>query len=867
MLSARSVIEAAHCTPRNNEREQTVIYAETNRWSGIFGVSDCWPDGNAFLSRARKYRQVYGSKNAVGNGSWSESRAARRFSRAANPTLSAPAFEPRFRAAGCLRVSVVNQRYDPEVQCPGGFLGNNVLMRCNVPSFVRDHVTITSWLQEPSFNIYPSTMGDGKYHMLSSGELMILNITREDAERTYRCRTHHRLTQETVVSNNIGRLQLTEIRSSMPPMINEKVVYMSARLKDTIVIPCVAYGNPTPTNRGARECTDASRRYRGYGKVTAAGRYIDARSVWVVQTNRPLITETASDSPSNIPHLRALLRLFRCLFRGSTESSAEGTQPYGGGKREKEKAAKDKQKDQREIARVEGGGWYYNRNQREESVEDSSGHYVVRDGSLVIQGVQETDAGSYMCTASNSEGSESMEVKLTVSAPLSVHVQPSIQTVDLGKAAHLTCSASGFPQAALYWLKDGQPLRTGARIRAVTRERISVMSVAREDRGMYQCFVRNEYEMAQGIAELRLGEIAPQLVYRFIEQTMQTGPSVSLKCSAAGNPTPQISWLLDGFPLPQNDRLLIGQYVTVYGDVISHVNISSVKFAICQAHVDGFGGRWETVPHQMPGRWLPHRIDRLGERRVLIYVLLSTAKRSFYFEVTYRDGSRLRDKLIGHVVARRVPPKITPFSFARDLNVGDRTSVQCVVVTGDLPLTFTWLKDNGEQSPRKAITVRQYDAFTSALSISTIAPAHNGTYTCRVANDAATVAHSALLHVNGKRTPLVYFFVHAPTPTEDSGVSTRCRFPSHQRAKVPGSFPAVFLEVKIRPVTDTDTCAPARYADHPRPEVTRNARFPRIDPEQQSPSASGAAARDSPNVIKTDWQFSRPADYVLAPGK
>lgn len=81
--------------------------------------------------------------------------------------------------------------------------------------------------------------------------------------------------------------------------------------------------------------------------------------------------------------------------------------------------------------------WYYNRNQREEPVEDSSGHYVVRDGSLIIQGVQESDGGSYMCTASNSEGSESMEVRLTVSAPLNVHVQPSIQTVDLGKAAHL----------------------------------------------------------------------------------------------------------------------------------------------------------------------------------------------------------------------------------------------------------------------------------------------------------------------------------------------------------------------------------------------------------------------------------------------
>ncbi|KOC64967.1 Down syndrome cell adhesion molecule-like protein Dscam2 [Habropoda laboriosa] len=602
--------------------------------------------------------------------------------------------------------AVVNQRYDPEVQCPGGFLGNNVLMRCNVPGFVRDHVTITSWLQEPSFNIYPSTMGGifefegekfpfffsrthGKYHMLSSGELMILNITREDAERTYRCRTHHRLTQETVVSSNVGRLQLTEIRSTVQPKINEKVVYTSSRLKETIVIPCVAYGNPTPTNR-----------------------------------------------------------------------------------------------------------WYYNRNQREEPIEDTSGHYVVRDGSLIIQGVQESDAGSYMCTASNSEGNESMEVRLTVSAPLSVHVQPSIQTVDLGKAADLTCSASGFPQAALYWLKDGQPLRTGARIRAVSREHISVMSVAREDRGMYQCFVRNEYEMAQGIAELRLGEIAPQLVYRFIEQTMQTGPSVSLKCSAAGNPTPQISWLLDGFPLPQNDRLLIGQYVTVYGDVISHVNISSVK--------SEDGGEYECIASSRAG-------EASHSARLNIYGLpyvrpMSTvsavAGKQFHIKcpvagypiesiIWEKDGVRLPTNMRQRVAngslfidtvqraadqgtymctARNkhnftsqrsvevrvlVPPKITPFSFARDLNVGDRTSVQCVVVTGDLPLTFTWLKDNGEQSPRKAITVRQYDAFTSALSISTIAPAHNGTYTCRVANGAATVAHSALLHVNEQR-PVIW---------------------------------------------------------------------------------------------------------------
>jgi len=44
------------------------------------------------------------------------------------------------------------------------------------------------------------------------------------------------------------------------------------------------------------------------------------------------------------------------------------------------------------------------------------------------------------------------------------------------------------------------------------------------------------------------------MMYKFIQQTIQPGPSVSLKCIAAGNPTPSIKWTLDGFPLPQHER-------------------------------------------------------------------------------------------------------------------------------------------------------------------------------------------------------------------------------------------------------------------------------------------------------------------------
>ncbi|GFG28459.1 hypothetical protein Cfor_00631 [Coptotermes formosanus] len=41
--------------------------------------------------------------------------------------------------------------------------GNMAVLRCTVPSFVRDFLSVTSWLQDQKFNIYPSSDG-GKIH-------------------------------------------------------------------------------------------------------------------------------------------------------------------------------------------------------------------------------------------------------------------------------------------------------------------------------------------------------------------------------------------------------------------------------------------------------------------------------------------------------------------------------------------------------------------------------------------------------------------------------------------------------------------------------------------------------------------------------
>lgn len=71
--------------------------------------------------------------------------------------------------------------------------------------------------------------------------------------------------------------------------------------------------------------------------------------------------------------------------------------------------------------------------------------------------------------------------------------------MDFGRPATLTCNYEGNPVKTISWLKDGKKLSShDGRV-------LRIDSVRKEDKGMYQCFVRNEQESAQGSAELKLG--------------------------------------------------------------------------------------------------------------------------------------------------------------------------------------------------------------------------------------------------------------------------------------------------------------------------------------------------------------------------
>ncbi|CAL4087962.1 unnamed protein product, partial [Meganyctiphanes norvegica] len=189
----------------------------------------------------------------------------------------------------------------------------------------------------------------------------------------------------------------------------------------------------------------------------------------------------------------------------------------------------------------------------QEGLSPRAAHLQVVSGQLVLRGVRLKDSASYSCTANNSQGQDHLKVLMEVRSRLTVEVTPVLQRVDLGRPASLTCQVTGSPVTQVTWYKDAQPLGNSPRAQVYDRN-LHINRVSREDAGMYQCIASNQEDAAQGAAQIDLGDSAPVWEYRFISQTLQPGPAVSLKCIASGSPMPHISWTLDGYPIPEHER-------------------------------------------------------------------------------------------------------------------------------------------------------------------------------------------------------------------------------------------------------------------------------------------------------------------------
>ncbi|XP_061930171.1 cell adhesion molecule Dscam2 isoform X22 [Apis cerana] len=409
-------------------------------------------------------------------------------------------------------------------------------------------------------------------------------------------------------------------------------------------------------------------------------------------------------------------------------------------------------------------------------------------GTLIIREARVEDSGKYLCIVNNSVGGESVETVLTVTAPLGAEIEPSTQTIDFGRPATFTCNVRGNPIKTISWLKDGKPLGLEEAV-------LRIESVKKEDKGMYQCFVRNDQESAQATAELKLGGRfePPQIRQAFAEETLQPGPSMFLKCVASGNPTPEITWELDGKRLSNTERLQVGQYVTVNGDVVSHLNISSthtndgglykciaaskVGSAEHSARLNVYGLPFirhmdkkaivagETLRVTCPVAGYP--IESIVWERDTRVLPINRKQKVFpNGTLIIENVERMSDQATYTCVARNaqgysargtlevqvmVAPQIAPFSIGDEpANWGEAVSAVCTIVKGDLPIELAWALNGQPISANNHpdITISSTGKRVSLMTIEAVSGSHAGEYTCTASNAAGATSYSATLAVN-----------------------------------------------------------------------------------------------------------------------
>ncbi|XP_053612825.1 cell adhesion molecule Dscam1 isoform X13 [Plodia interpunctella] len=583
--------------------------------------------------------------------------------------------------------AVVQQLYESEVNNEYVIRGNSAILKCSIPSFVADFVSVISWHDEAGSSytrsIEDTKDGDeGKYLVLPSGELHIRDVGPEDGYKSYQCRTKHRLTGETRLSATKGRLVITEPIGRVPPKLSTSQVGMMfiTSLDTSFALQCPAQAFPVP-----------------------------------------------------------MIRWYK-FIEGTTRK-----QPV-------------------------------TLNDRVKQV----------SGTLIIKEAKVEDSGKYLCVVNNSVGGESVETVLTVTAPLKTAVEPATQTVDFGRPAIFTCKYEGNPVKTITWLKDGKDMKHHDPL-------LRIESVKKEDKGMYQCFIRNDQESAGASAELKLGGRfePPQIRHSFGEQTLRSGPSLRLKCVASGNPTPDIGWFLDGEKMTSGERLQIGQFVTADGNVESHLNISSVQTndgglyscialskvgsAYHSARVNVYGLPYirpmkkrpvvagdtlvahcpvagypiDSIVWERDGRVLPiNRKQKVFPNGTLVIenVERISDQASYTCVAKNSQGYTVKGNLELQVM---VLPQIHPFTFGEEpANAGDTVGVQCMVTKGDAPINITWYLNDNLISRMQGVSITRIGHKSSSLTIESVSFIHTGTYTCSASNSAGHANYSSELSVN-----------------------------------------------------------------------------------------------------------------------
>ncbi|KAK8765882.1 hypothetical protein V5799_007340 [Amblyomma americanum] len=417
--------------------------------------------------------------------------------------------------------------------------------------------------------------------------------------------------------------------------------------------------------------------------------------------------------------------------------------------------------------------------------------------TLTIDSVAAEDVGNYTCTVSNSAGESSFTAPLTVrDANETPVIMPYSfpKNVALGQKTIVTCVAqSGTGPLEFRWRHNGRPIAdTTSRYEKKLSDRVSTMSIERlsaEDLGNYTCVVSNSAGSDTFTAPLVV-EDQPHVQPFSFPQNVNLGEEASVTCVVTRGSRPfKIVWTQDGRLLLNDERkfakTVLDNIVTLTIRRVAAEDVGNYSCAV--ANDFGSDTASATLIVEGPPEVQPFSFSKnvlLGKKAVVNCAVdggegpfkfewtqnnraLSTSATKYVKEVTDTIVALILEKVAAEDVGNytcivsnkagrdsytaalvvRGRPEIMPFSFSKNVLLGQKTTVTCVVSSGTGPFRFEWKHGESRVASDSRKNVLTLAENVAALTIDAITAEDVGNYTCTVASDVGKASYSAVLAV------------------------------------------------------------------------------------------------------------------------
>ncbi|CAB1335023.1 unnamed protein product, partial [Coregonus sp. 'balchen'] len=139
--------------------------------------------------------------------------------------------------------------------------------------------------------------------------------------------------------------------------------------------------------------------------------------------------------------------------------------------------------------------------------------------------------------------------------------EPQDVDVTSGNTVYFTCRAEGNPKPQIIWLRNNNALNMhdDSRLNLLEDGTLMIQDTRETDQGVYQCMAKNvagEVKTSQVTLRYFGAPSRPSFVIQPQNTEVLVGESITLECSATGQPQPRVSWTKgDRTPLPTDARI------------------------------------------------------------------------------------------------------------------------------------------------------------------------------------------------------------------------------------------------------------------------------------------------------------------------